>query len=167
MPVVVPLDTDIHNREGFHCGVEPLDRYIRERAANDTKQCVAVCYVLTADGDPSTILGFYTLSSLSVELAALPATASKRLPKYPQVPATLIGRLAVSSDCRGQRIGKFLLLDALRRVFEAADSIGSAFVVVDAKDEKAVGFYLQYGFQRLTAGSTRLFVPMAVVAQLF
>lgn len=167
MPAVVPLDPRVHDREEFLCGVEPLDRYIRERAAAEVRKKVAVCYVVTPDDDSSTILGYYTLSSLSIELSRLPDAQRKHLPKYPNVPATLIGRLAVGSEHRGQKLGEFLLLDALRRALHTSDAIGSAFVVADAKDEQAAGFYLQYGFRRFATDSMRLYIPMGAVARLF
>lgn len=167
MPAIVLLDPRVHDREEFLCGVEPLDRYIRERAAADVRKNVAVCYVVTPDDDPSTILGFYTLSSLSIALTRLPDAERKRLPKYPNVPATLIGRLAVSSGRRGQKLGELLLLDASRRALHTSDAIGSALVVADAKDEQAAGFYLQYGFERFTTDPMRPYIPMGVVARLF
>ena len=167
MPAIVLLDSRVHDREAFACGVALLDRYIRQRAAADVRKKVAVCYVVTPDDDPSTILGFYTLSSLSIELTRLPDAQRKRLPKYPNVPATLIGRLAVDSEHRGQKLGELLLLDALRRALHTSDAIGSALVVADAKDERAAAFYLQYGFERFATDPMRLYVPMGVVERLF
>lgn len=167
MPSVVVLDKGVHNRSDFDSGSEPLDRYIRERAASDTRKRVSVCYVLVADDDPSQILGYYTLSNSSVELTDLPSAVSKRLPKYPTVPATLLGRLAVDSHQRGQRFGEHLLVDALGRALETADSIGSALVIVDAKDESAVKFYERYEFIPLGGEGQRLFLPMGTVAKLF
>jgi GNAT superfamily N-acetyltransferase len=167
VPAIVLLDPRVHDREGFVCRVEQLDRYIRERAASDVKRRVAACYVVTSDSDPSIILGFYTLSSLSIELGKLPDTQRRHLPKYPNVPATLIGRLAVSLERRGEKLGELLLLDALKRALQSSDAIGSALVVADAKDEKAVGFYLQYGFNRFVTDRMRLYIPMGVLARLF
>jgi GNAT superfamily N-acetyltransferase len=167
VPAIVLLDPRVHDRKSFDCGVEPLDQYIRERAAADVRKKAAVCYVVTPDDDSSAILGYYTLSSLSVRLSGLPDAQRRRLPKYPNVPATLIGRLAVGLDYRGQGLGEFLLLDALRRALHTSDVIGSALVVVDAKDEQAAGFYLQYGFECFATDPMRLFLPMGVVAKLF
>jgi ribosomal protein S18 acetylase RimI-like enzyme len=166
VPIVVLLDKGTHNRKDFQCGVEPLDRYIRERAAADVKKSVAVCYVLTADDDPSTIIGYYTLSNLSVEVTGLPSTLQKSLPKYPQIPATLIGRLAVSSAHTRQGFGEHLLLDALKRAYDARSVIGSALVVVDAKDEPAASFYTQYDFRRTKSDPRRLYILMGTIAKL-
>ncbi|MEX2122968.1 MAG: GNAT family N-acetyltransferase [Woeseia sp.] len=168
MPVsVVLLDTRVHNRKGFNCGVERLDRYLRERAASDAKKSVSVCYVLIADDNPTAVIGYYTLSSASIQLARLPPGLQPKLPRYPDVPATLIGRLAISAAHRGNRFGEQLLLDALSRAHAARYAIGSAVVIVDAKGEAAAGFYAQYGFERLTSDPSRLYIPMGTVAKLF
>ncbi len=167
MPVVALLDKGIHDRKGFQCGVEPLDRYIRERAAADAKKSVAVCYVLTADDDPATIIGYYTLSNLSVELTGLPSALQKRLPKYPQIPGTLIDRLAVSLKHTKQGFGEHLLLDALKRACDARNVIGSALVIVDAKDKAAAEFYAQYDFQPTQSNPRRLYILMGTITKLF
>lgn len=164
---VVLLDRRIHNRRDFDCGCEPLDRYLRERAAGETRKRVAVCYVLVQKDNPSAIVGYYTLSNLSVELAELPSRLGARLPRYPNIPATLIGRLAVDSRYRGQRLGELLLMDALARALATSDVIGSALVVVDPKHEAAAAFYGQYDFMPLRHRDRRLFLPMRTIAGLF
>ena len=102
-----------HDRAAFSCGVEALDRYLQKQAGQDISRRVAAAFVITPDG--TTIAGFYTLSAHLVNLADLPENVAKKLPRYPNVPATLLGRLAVSENFRGQGIGELLLLDALQR----------------------------------------------------
>jgi predicted GNAT family N-acyltransferase len=121
--------------------------------------------VLTPDG--RTVAGYYTLSQYSVDLVSLPIDIAKRLPKYPEVPATLLGRLAVSQDHRGQRLGEFLLLDALHRAWQQSTLVASTAVVVDAKDEPAQRFYEHFDFIRLPGTPNRLFLPMDTIAKLF
>ena len=89
----------------------------------------------------------------------VPEAARKHIPRYPLVSATLIGRLAVSQDRQGQRLGAVLLADALRRAFDSAGTVGSSMVVVDALNESAAGFYAVHGFVRLP-DSLRLVLPM-------
>ena len=83
------------------------------------------------------------------------------------VPATLLGRLAVAQSFRGERLGEFLLMDALHRSLALSEEIASVGVVVDAIDESAVAFYRHYGFFELLAGDRPLFFPMGTIAQLF
>ncbi len=164
---IVLLDKGVHDRNGFDCRAEPLTRYLREHAAADARKAVSVCYVLAADEAPSVVIGYYTLSSASIELARIPPGLQRKLPRYPDVPATKIGRLAVSRVHEGKGVGEKLLIDALNRVYEASHSIGSAIVLVDAKNESAASFYKKYGFQPLTSETRQLYIPMATVGQLF
>ena len=99
-------------------------------------------------------------------LADLPDEFARKLPRYPQLPVTLLGRLAVDQSAKGQGLGEHLLLDALRRSLAHANQIAAMAVVVDAKDEDAAAFYRHYGFGTLQAQPSRLFVPMRLVAQL-
>ena len=154
-----------HDRAGFSCGVEPLDHYLKKQARQDVTKRVAAVFVLTPDG--KTIAGYYTLSQYSVDLGAVPPEIGRRLPKYPLVPATLIGRLAVSTAFRGQGLGELLLMDALHRSLTLSRQVASAAVIVDAKNDLARTFYRKYGFLELPSVPGRLFFPMATVEQLF
>ena len=154
-----------HNRAGFSCGVAGLDAYLQKQAAQDARRRVAVPFVATPDG--RAIAGYYTLSQYSVELGSLPTEVARKLPRYPLVPATLIGRLAVSSAFRGMGIGEMLLMDALYRCLQGSRQIASTAVVVDAIDERAFTFYKKYGFLELPGIERRLFLPMATVEALF
>jgi predicted GNAT family N-acyltransferase len=154
-----------HDRAAFSCGVEALDNYLRRQASQDVKKRVAVAFVLTPDG--KTVAGYYTLSQYSVELDAIPDRLAAKLPKYPFVPATLIGRLAVSNEFRGQGLGELLLMDALSRCLSGSKQAASAAVIVDAKDDRAAGFYKKYGFIDLPKTPKRLFLPMATIEELF
>ena len=153
-----------HDRATFASGVEPLDRYLRAQAGQDVRRRTASCFVLVAGDDPAP-LGYYTLAATSIALGGLPAETARRLPRYPAVPATLMGRLAVDRRHRGQRLGELLLFDAFSRTLRS--EIASFAFVVDAKDERAAAFYARYRFLPLVEGGRRLFVPMAEVARLF
>jgi predicted GNAT family N-acyltransferase len=116
--------------------------------------------------NPTEIVGFYTLSSTGVRLSDMPPDVIRRLPRYPTVPATLLGRLAVSLEHRGARRGEQLLIDALDRSLAASTRVGSVAVIVDAKDEDGVAFYEKYGFTRFAEHRLRLFMMMASIEQL-
>lgn len=161
--VVEPLDAQ-HNRSDFECGVEPLDRYLKQQASQDMRRKIAALFVLV-DQDIDSIAGYYTLAATAIRLAELPPEITKKLPKYPLVPATLLGRLAVDQRYQGQGVGSFLLMDALRRSFNS--EIASMAVVVDAKDDKARDFYEHHQFIPFPEQSQRLYLPMATIAKLF
>jgi hypothetical protein len=89
----------LHSRAQFASGVEPLDRYLRERAGQDARKRAAAPFVL-CEGESNAVLGYYTLSALSVDIGTWPDDMARRLPKYPYVPATLLGRLAIDRRLR-------------------------------------------------------------------
>jgi predicted GNAT family N-acyltransferase len=107
------------------------------------------------------------LSATAILLEDLPQPLARKLPRYPHLPAILLGRLAVDSTRRGRGYGELLLLDALRRGFEASDDIGALAVIVDAKDGGAASFYGQYGFEALPERADRLFLRMGQIERLF
>ena len=152
-----------HDRASFRCGNEALDRYFHERIRKDVEARVAAAFVM-ADGP--VVLGYYTLSAHSIERDALPEDLIKKLklPKYPLIPATLMGRLAVDLKYRGRRLGELLLMDGLERSYFHSSQVASFAVVVDAK-ESAVAFYQRYGFQQLRPGQ-RMFIPMGTIKKL-
>ena len=152
-------------RKVFDCGKEPLNRYLRERAGQDFKAKVAVTFVLVSDSGER-ILGYYTLSALSVRACELPVEIQRKLPRYPEIPVTLMGRLAIDKEYQGQGFGEHLLLDALRRSLEATTDVASFAVLVDAKDENACQFYRNYDFIQFPEQARRLFLPMRTIEQL-
>lgn len=148
-----------HERSSFQCGVESLDRYIKERASQDQRRDVARVFVATV-GDSSSVVGYYSVSSASVGIDALPSDSRRGLPRYPQVPCVLIGRLAVDRSQQGAGLGAQLLRDALNRILAWHTEIGAWAVLVDAIDEDAVAFYARFGFARFRDDPLRLFLPL-------
>jgi GNAT superfamily N-acetyltransferase len=155
-----------HDRSGFTCGSEPLDRYLGVQAGQDARKWVAATFVL-CEGKSNRVIGFYTLSAVSVDIGAWPENVAKKLPRYPVVPATLLGRVAIDRKFQGKGAGEHLLMDALHRSLQASRQVASVAVVVDAKDGRAVGFYKRYDFTPLIDQSIRLFLPMRVIEKLF
>ena len=148
-----------HDRTAFNSDSEPLNRYLREQVTQDVRRRVAACFVALADGQR--IAGYYTLASASLLLADLPASTSKKLPRYPTVPAVRMGRLAIDQAFKGQGLGGALLADALDRAARA--EIAAYALMVDAKDESAADFYRHHGFIALPDSPRTLFLPLATV----
>ncbi len=155
-----------HDRNAFSCGDKFLDRYLKKTASQDARRRITAPFVVVSKTDPQTVLGYYTLSSFGIVLGDLPANIAKKLPAYPVVPATLLGRLAVDQSHHGQGLGGILLIDALRRAFAQSSQIAAYAVVVDAIDQKAISFYKNYGFLPFPENPKRLFLPMKTIAAL-
>ena len=110
---------------------------------------------------------YYTLSATSILLDDLPDETARKLPKYPLVPATLLGRLAIDSSYQGRGYGELMIIDALRRALQATTEVASYAVVVDAINERAQSFYQRYEFCTFPDRKLRLFLPMKTIADLF
>jgi len=162
-----PLDKKKHDRAAFSCEQASLDRYLKEHATQEIKKRIAAVYVLTPDS--KTIAGYYTLSQYAIEAGELPPELVQQLhlPRYDRLPATLLGRLARSTQFKGRGLGELLLMGALKRTLEHSRNIASVAVVVDAIDENAHAFYRRFGFIEIPNRPNRLFMPMKTVAQLF
>ena len=145
-----------HSRERFSCGSAALDRYFREQVTQDIRRRIASCFVaISADAE---VAGFYTLAATSLAFDRLAPERAKKLPRYPVVPAILLGRLAVATPHQGKQLGVALVADALLRSTRS-DIVGHV-MVVDAKDTAAVKFYERLGFERLKDDPSRLIRPL-------
>lgn len=148
-----------HDRAAFTCGDDALDRYFHTLITQDQKRGYVSAHVAVDEADGQ-VAGFYTLAATSLNLENLPQDLARKLPKYPLVPAVLIGRLAVRSDWQGRGLGGDLLLDALLRVLNS--DVGAYAAVVLPKNDAARRFYAAHGFAVL-AGRDHMFLPLATV----
>ena len=140
------------DRKAFASGSPELDEYLRTRASQDMRRRVASCFV--AMDNTNVVAGFYTLAATSLVLDGLSADHAKRLPRYPTVPAVLLGRMAIDLSHQGKRLGGALVADALMRA--SRSEVMAYAMVVDAKDEPAARFYEYLGFERLADDERRL-----------
>jgi GNAT superfamily N-acetyltransferase len=154
-----------HDRAGFACGVESLDRYFRTQAGQDVRRKANSVFVLVDPREPNKILGYYTLCATGLPQGDVPVAARKHIPRYPLVSATLVGRLAVAAARQGKGLGALLLADAVQRAYASASSVGSSMLLVDAISEQAAAFYEANGFVRLP-DSVRLVLPMQAIEKL-
>src|SRR6476469_1721299 len=115
--IIEPL-SEQHNRANFHCGIEALDSYLKRQASQDLRRFLTAVFVLY-NLESEQIAGYYTLAATAIQLADLPDILTRKLPKYPLIPATLLGRLAIDERYQGKGLGTFLLFDALQRSFKS------------------------------------------------
>jgi ribosomal protein S18 acetylase RimI-like enzyme len=155
--VIAPLAA-AQDRQTFSCGAEPLDRYLRTQATQDVRRHIANCFV-ASPLQSNAVAGYYTLSAASIPMTGLPAEQARKLPRYPVLPAALIGRLAVDRRHQGRQLGAALLFDAIARTIRADAAVFA--LVVDAKDEAAARFYRHHGFEAFSGRAARMFLPVA------
>ena len=154
-----------HDRSGFDCGVEPLNRYLQQIARQHIAKGIAKTFVLVGEhaAAPKPVLGFSTISLCQVLGQQVPGKWAKKLPE--QIPAMRLGRLAVAQTQQGAGYGKTLLVDALHRIARVADLAGGIGLFVDAKDEAAAAFYARFGFEPTPSGPLTLFMSTETIRQ--
>jgi ribosomal protein S18 acetylase RimI-like enzyme len=153
-----------HDRTQFDCSVSILNDYLAKYAKQDVKRKASAVFVLVNRADPKRVIGFYTLCATSVLLSELPEELTKKLPRYPEIPAILVGRLA--RDIHFPGVGGWLLSDAIARCVRVASDIAASLIVVDSKGDAATRFYEKFGFLSLPKLDGRLFLPMQTAKKL-
>lgn len=159
MDVVIEVLTQDHRRETFDCGDSSLNNYLNRYAAQDIKRRVNRVFVAVGSEDAVTICAYYGLCAGTIDVVDTPPSIQKRMPRYP-LPVVLLSRLAVDQQYQRRGLGSIMLADALRRVVQASEVLAVYAVVVDAIDERAAGFYKQFGFLQLKSNPLKLFIPL-------
>lgn len=159
---IEPL-TKAHDRSGFACGNDRIDHYFTQVVSQDSKRNYAACFV-AIDAATDRVAGFYTVSSSNVPLTEVPAAFTRKLPRYPTVPAVLIGWLARHQDFAGLGLSEALLFDAIQTI--ASAPIGAHAVFVNAIDGRAASFYEAFGFAPLLNQPRTLYLPVATAMEL-
>ena len=143
-----------HDRTAFDCGEASLNEYLHRYARQNDTRDIGRAFVCVESRGSSRILGYYTLSSYSVESHMIP---EKGLPRH-VIPAALIGRLARDVGFRGRGLGDVLLKDALNRCLAVSEQLAIHAVIVDALNDRAKRFYQEFGFKEPVGYPFKLFV---------
>lgn len=154
-----------HDRKGFDCGDKKLNDFLQKHARQHAEREISRTFVLTDDANPKKILGYYTLTVCEVIPGDIP---DARLKRYPHpMPAAKLARLAACANNQGNGIGEKLLLNAMERSVAISENAGLIGMFVDAKDDKAAGYYKQYGFIPTENDRLVFYLPMATIRQVF
>jgi len=156
----VRLDKKRHDRKSFECGVEALNNYLKLMASQQSTKDNSRTYVLESDEDSNRIIGFYTLTMVSINFGLLPKNLQTKHQNNHS--AALIARLAVDKRYTKKGFGSWLLVDALKKLLAASDTVAFPMIIVDAK-EGASAFYEQFGFTSFTDERSKLFISVANV----
>jgi GNAT superfamily N-acetyltransferase len=146
-----------HDRQGFDCGRQELNDWLRQVARQHQDKGLAKTFVALRDQEAARICGYSALTLALLENRHLPDTWRKKLPR--RILGVRLGRLAVDRQYQGKDLGKLLLIDALtraRRIHAAAGGIG---LFVDALDEQTAGCYRHFGFVAAPDNPLLLFFP--------
>lgn len=151
-----------HDRDAFDCGEALLNEFLRRYARRSHDLGGAKTFLAIDDADNKTILGFYSLSPASIEYARTPEIVRRGLARH-DVPVFRLARLAVDRKVQGQGLGGQLLLAAGRRCLLAAAEVGGIALLIDAKNERAAGWYAGYGAVPLADAPLSLLLPLGTI----
>ncbi len=170
-PIIKAFDPERHDREGFSCGVEPVDNFFKRTANKLAKADNLRVFVMIAPGGP--VIGFYALNAHAVSFSDLPPKFARSRPSHGNIPAAYISMIGVDQRFAGRGYGGDLLVDALKRIVRAADALGIAVVLLDVLDDgdaarmaQRKALYEGYGFTPLPSNPLRLFLPLGTVRRL-
>lgn len=154
-----------HDRDGFDCGSEPLNLFLKQTARQHAERGISRTFVLVNEttAAPKPILGFFSLNICQIKSESLSAQEAKRLPR--DVAGVRLGRLAVAKAHQRQGIGKTLLVAAMEKFIEIFNSAGGIGLFVDAKDQDAKRYYEQFGFVSLASNELELFLPVKTLQE--
>jgi len=154
-----------HDRDGFDCGSEPLNLFLKQTARQHATRGISRTFVLVEEGasDPKPIVGFFSLNLCQIKSESLSAEEAKKLPR--DVSGVRLGRLAVAKEYQRQGIGKTLLVAAMVKFTEIFNMAGGIGLFVDAKDQEAKRYYEQFGFVSLPSNELELFLPVKTIQE--
>jgi len=152
--------------DGFDCGDEPLNNYLRRHAwSNQEKSSIGVSYVAADEDAPRSVLGYFTLAMASVPREAFPKKYIRGLPPY-RLPLILLARLAVDRRFAGRGLGHALISEAFRISLRVAGEVGCRCIVTDTYRDR-IGWYARYGFVPIEGavkgGPQRMFLDLRTV----
>ena len=162
--ITVPLDKNKHDRKHFDCDVKALNNYLQMMANQQSNRDNTRTFILEDDKNSKFIIGYYTLAMMPMDLTSLPSNLQKKHQNSKS--AGLIARLAVDRRYKGKGFGEWLLVDALKKLLNASDSVAFPLIVVDAKDG-ASDFYKKFGFLAFFDEDNKLFITVDNVRKSF
>jgi predicted N-acetyltransferase YhbS len=155
-----PIKTlgDDHRLKDFDCGVDALNRWLRQSARVAAASGTAATYVLCRG---ERVVGYYALAMSAVGHERAPSRLRRGMPD--PVPVVLLARLALDQAEKGGSLGGHLLVDALTRCVRGGNEFGARAIVVDALSPDAADFYRHLGFRDLD--ERRLWRRLTDIAQ--
>jgi len=150
-----------HDTQSFACGVETLDRWLKQRALKNQATGASRAFVL---GEGRRVLAYYALASSAVTADEATGRVKRNMPD--PIPVVVLGRLAIDKPLQGQGLGRALIRDACLRVMAAADAIGIRAMLVHALSEEAHAFYERIGFDSSPLDRMTLMATVADIREL-
>ena len=145
-----------HHREGFDCGNPELNDYLRHTARQHIDKGLSRTDVLVDE-----VLGYVTVCPAEIITDSLPSQYGKKYPA--KAYGVKLARMAIAQSRQRQGLGALMMIHAMRKAFQVADSTGIIGLFVDAKDEAASRYYRRFGFIGLPDSPHQRFMPLATL----
>ncbi len=143
MKLTAPMPlTEHHVTDGFFCGIDTLDQWLKRRSLKNQIQGASRTFVVC---DEARVVAYYALASGAVTTTQATGRFRRNMPD--PIPVVVLGRLAVDRTLQGKGCGRSLVRDAGMRVIHAADAIGIRGMTVHALSDEAAAFYEKVGFE--------------------
>jgi GNAT superfamily N-acetyltransferase len=153
-----------HDRGAFDCGDAELNDFLQRYARQSHDQGAAKTFLAIEDNTRA-ILGFYSLAPASLAYHRVPEIVCRGLARH-DVPGFRLARIAIDRAQQGQGLGGQLLLAAGRRCLMAAAVVGGTILIIDAKNDRASAWYVDYGAMPLLDAERTLALPLAAIEKL-
>ena len=145
----------------FDCGDEDLNDFLVNDSLHYTNNLIAVTYIFE-DTEYSKTVGFFSVINDKITASQTNGSGWKKFRKtippkkrFNSYPAVKLGRLGVSKEYQGQRIGSDIL-NYIKGLFLDSNKTGCRFITVDAyNNEQTLKFYLKNGFVFLTRDDSK------------
>lgn len=155
---------EAHPVDAFTCGTRPgaaeIDRYLRESAHAEQAAHLAAVWIVedtVAQAQEEQIVGFFTLSPVSVRLSPQLLEAVQVDAPYAAIGGWLLGRMGLAERLQGHGIGKYLVAAAVHAARALRDDSAGVILAVDPKNASLMDWYLMldFGFQRIAPTDPR------------
>jgi GNAT superfamily N-acetyltransferase len=151
-----------HDASEFDSGEPTLDEWLRRRAVANAEIGASKTYVICEAGSRK-VVGYYAICMGHVLNQEAVGSMRRNMPT--QIPAVIIGRLAVDATWHRKGIGRLLLQDAVKCSQRAADQVSARLVIVHAISPAAETFYAANGFVRLRTESPTYALDLVKLAR--
>jgi GNAT superfamily N-acetyltransferase len=157
MKLTAPMPlTEHHVTDGFSCGIDSLDQWLKRRSLKNQVKGASRTYVVCNE---TRVVAYYALASGAVTTTQAAGRFRRNMPD--PIPVVVLGRLAVDQSLHGKGFGRSLIRDAGMRVIQAADAIGIRGMTVHALSDEAAAFYEKVGFEPSPLDSHLLMIALS------
>ncbi len=142
------LLTEQHDTASFDSGETVMDEWLRNRALTNQQLAASRTYVI-CPRNSLRIIAYFALSAAQILAIEVPSSMRRNMPR--NIPAILLGRLAIDRSYQGKGLGRAILRDIVSRALRS--DFAARLLIVHAISPDIEAFYVRHGFTRLPVQS--------------